>query len=306
MQVLSTPVSGGWASVYVMPNSTGGTTNDHRPLEIYAGSDKQFEINVDTGGNLDVVDFDGSAIASGSQTFTGGVYAHVEVQWGLSDSGEGFIRVWVDGTLDVDVTGISLGSGEEWDSWQIRGAGVLSRDMRVDDLVIQDANGQRLGDGHRIYTVSPDADAGTNEWDPVTGTDHYAMVDDTDPDQSTTRLNSDTLGQREEFTFTLPSITGTIREVVVKALADTDEGNDEPIKLGLRIGGTEDIEEVAYIGPANIYAEFSYPIAGNPNGGLLTEANLSDAVILLESGENSAGNTAAAVTQVWLEIITTA
>lgn len=302
--VLTMAAAGGLAALYVNPN--GSSASNQEVLQILSGSTKQFYLEVDSEGPVQLKDHDDTLLATASTSLTTG-YHHIEVQWLLSDAGIGFCKVWVDGTLEINVSSTDLGSGEEWDSWGVRSSSAFNRSHDWDDLAIQDANGTRLGDGHRIWTASPDSDSGTNEWTPTTGTDHYAMVDDTDPDQGTTLLSASGVGQREEFGFTLPTITGDIRGVVLKVLADRDSTDATcGIKLGLRnAGGTEELsDDLPFIGgvggSGTEYDEYFFDVPGNPDGGEWTVADLEAAVFIMESAKSTAK-----VTQAWLEVLTT-
>ena len=304
---LGTGVAGGIASFYIRAPLAGGAGPIGDFFRVQSGSTTQFALHCTNAAPGVILaktgeDGAGTTIATGTANLdTDGTYNHVEVQWTLSDGTSSVLKVWVDGTLVIDVSGGALGSGEAWDGYG-RESNIVPDGFVIDDFVIQSALGTRLDVDHRIWTVSPDGDGPTNEWFPNGGVDHYARVDDTDPDRTSTVLNSELASARAEFTYTLPAITGAIREVIVKGLVNPDA--DEAIHLGLRIDGDEILSEelYAHIGGVSEFGEFSFAIGGPPAGGSWSVANLTDGVILLESTEN---NTSCVATQIWLEILTT-
>lgn len=299
--VLAAPVAEGKASFYVA-SGTSGTQQEI--FRVFLGATEHFRLS--TGAPPDTIDVidDSGTVATTTATISTS-YHHLEVEWRLSQSLDGYLRVWVDGVLDIDLTGIDLGdsiANSEWDAYGHQAPSSLTDNFDIDDLVLQTSLGRLLGDGHRIWTVLPDADAGVNDWN-STLVDHFASVDDTDPDGDTTTVNTGTAGLREEFTFTLPSITGTIREVAVKALFRSGDTVAGTMKLGLRVDGKEALsgEITAPVDALKYNTEAIFALAGLPGGGLFTEANLANGVIVLEKGDADA----IAVTQVWLEILTT-
>ena len=300
--VLDTPAKGGRAAFYLNHNLGLGSNGECLIFTSTAGV--QFYLDANTNDTLTVRDKDGMSLGSTAITSS---YHHVECAWTLGN-GTGIFRLWLDGELKLDLTGLTLGQGGfDWDGIGMDGVqGTFggSGSYDIDDLVIQSSLGQRLGDGHRIWTVLPDADAGTNEWNPQPPVNHWALVDDTDPDQDGSSLAVNTTGLREEFTFTLPAITGTIHEISVKALgrAINTPGFDALLKVGIRINGAESMSDGLTIPSALSpeWLEANHSLAGAPSGGVLTTADLAGAVLIIETGNGNSLN----VTQVWLEILT--
>lgn len=250
---------------------------------------------------------DDTLLGTSINTFTGtesspGPWLHCEAFWTLGQ-GDGVFKLWVDGTLEIDVSSLTLGHPttdlDDWRIWRVEGVqGFLNANdwIRLDDLVIQDGTGAQLGTGHRIWSVLPDADGAVTEFTPSTGTDHFALVDDTDPDQDATYLLAASANRRDEFTFTLPSITGTIHSVVVKALFRHETGTGT-LRLGMKKGTAEELS--SNFSNGTTYKEATFPVAGNPNGVAWTVASLPGAIIVVEADAD------VRVTQVWLEVLTT-
>lgn len=262
--------------------------------------------------DLRLIDSTGAVLATwdatpiiGTSSSPGPIH-HFEIEWMQDTGGAGTVTVYIDGAAVITVTNLDTPNAD-WDTLILRGptTGFLAGGdwYRRDDIVIQDHIGRLIGDGHRVWTVLPDSDAGLNEWGVSSGSDHSAMVDDAVPDGDTTAVSTNTDGLREEFGFTLPAITGTIREVVVHALSRSGDITAGDLRLGLRHNGVESLSAAITVPvDGQAYHEQMFSLAGPPEGGLWTVAKLEDAVLILEKANAVSLN----VTQVWLEVLTTA
>ena len=299
-KVLATPAIAGVVTGYVSVPNGLVSSDGFTPLAVSLGGTRQLTLSFDEDGVLDVSD-DSGVLGTGTTVLLGdGTQYHVEMAFILSATGgTGVVLVWLDGALEISLSGIDVGPNGTWDEVEIESSS--NRHMMVDDLVVQDALGIQLGDGHRIWTVMPDSDDGTNEWTPSTGTDHFAVVDELD--HSTADILTASSGTfREEFGFTLPAITGVIREVIVHAIVN--HSTPKVVALGLRHGTEETVTAIDLFGASiGFDLDAAVSVAGNPNGGLWALADLATAVIVVERQDASGGNIE--VSQIRLEIITT-
>lgn len=110
----------------------------------------------------------------------------------------------------------------------------------IDDLYVCDqsgsANNDFLGDV-RVDAIYPDGDGAYSEWTPSTGSTHYNLVDETAPN-TTDYVSSDTVGQRDSYTFAdLPAITTvTVHGLQVNAAALNDDAGARSIATFARAG----------------------------------------------------------------------
>lgn len=163
---------------------------------------------------------------------------HFGFEW-LVDLSAGWIRLWIDGFLRLEVTGIRtvtpiyptfIPSIEPVSGLFWAPLGYLG------DMYWGDATGPApwnsfLGDlrveGQTNLTDADSAGGGTyKEWTPSAGTDHGALTDEIPPDDGTTYVEGDTPGERETFKF--PPITlgfGTVFGVqLMPSLAKINPG----------------------------------------------------------------------------------
>lgn len=99
----------------------------------------------------------------------------------------------------------------------------------------------RPGDGDLVvYPVNVDGDNGTNQFT-STGGSHYTEVDETTPDDDTTKLTATATGQTEEFTLeSLPANVTALHAVFARAraAAETADTLSETLTLFTKSGGS--------------------------------------------------------------------
>lgn len=113
----------------------------------------------------------------------------------------------------------------------------------LDDIVINDISGSYNNswpEALKVVRLAPTADAGTNQWTPSTGSDHYAVVDEVPPDM-TDNLKALSSGLVEKFVLQdLPVEAKSIK--VVQAIAFALKGssnNPDRMKLGFELNGSD-------------------------------------------------------------------
>ena len=266
----------------------------------------QRKAGVTSDDKIILLNNDDTLLGESINTFTGapggGTWRHLDMQWTLGQ-GDGTFKLWVNDVLEINVTGLTIGSAaqlNDWRIWRSEGPqGFLSGgdSFLLDDLVFQDGNGFALLDGHRIWQALPGSDT-TQNWTRSAGADNFALVDDPDPDADATYLDS--VNGRDVYGWTAPTITGTIQTVVVKCLVRRPSGA-ETLKLGMILGGDELLSSAITPASTTLWGEEWFTLTAKPGGGIWTQADLDSSEIILE-----ATGTGIRVTQVWVEILTTA
>ncbi len=303
----------GWATFYFQRRLDSGVNAEfivicdtagfpHFWLEV-GNSDRK---SGPTDHQIILLNEDDTLLGTSINTFTGGAsqpgpWVHLELWWKLGQGG-GEFKLWANATLEIDVTGLTMGNTsnqDDWRLWRQEGAqGFLAGgdSHLVDDLVIQDVNGAQLAPGHRVWTSLADSDSST-EFTPQSGGDNFAMVDDIDPDQDVTYVESTGVDDRDIYGQTPPSLSGSVQAVVVKTLARRVTGSGD-IKLGVKLGGSELLS--AAISPdSTLWKEQQVVFVTKPGGGSWSIADVGSAEIIIE-----ATTADVRVTQAWLEILT--
>lgn len=177
----------------------------------------------------------GSAIGSTTFQLNAGTFYWIEWNWTPSSSSTGTFSVWVNGTQIINLTSQTTVNGGATNITAFYFGGSVSH--TYDDLIIQDettgANTTRLGDS-RIETLVPSSDASPNNGTPLTGTSHFAMVDEAQNDGDTSyNTITNTSGQEELYGF--GSLANTSSNIwAIKVVGVMKQVN----------AGTQDIESV--------------------------------------------------------------
>lgn len=151
------------------------------------------------------------------------------VTW-LQESG---VKTNNDNALDTDIDGLLLNSP----------APSSTEDAVFDDVYVLDLlgteNNDFLGD-IKVTTVMPNADGAHTDLTPLSGTDHFAMVDEVPIDEDTTYLHSDVIGHKDSFGFPdLSGDIGTIFGVQASAIARKEEAGHRAARVLTRISGVD-------------------------------------------------------------------
>lgn len=162
-----------------------------------------------------------------------------------ADGTAGVAELWLDGTQVLNVTGVNStrSSPSSLASFCIGDNGIAGpQSSFIDDLVIVDTagttNNGRIGD-HKIVTLQPTSDAGTNNGTPSSGADHYAMVADATWDASTYDTITNTSGQEELFGFADISGSPTnIAAVKVSHISQKTDTGDASLQTVVVSSGT--------------------------------------------------------------------
>lgn len=309
--IVSTTQLSGRATTYWRPFTSSGVNTEFIVIIGTGGvahfwleaGDSARKAGVSDDDKIILLNHDDTLLGETTALFDGlGPWNHIEIFWKLGQ-GDGEFQLWANDTLELNLTGLTLGdpaSLDDWRGWQHDGPqGFLSGgdNSQLDDLVIQDANGFRLFDGHRIWQALPSSDT-TKNWTRSVGADNYALVDDTDPDADATYIDS--VNGRDVYGITAPTITGTIQAVTVKALGRRPSGS-ETFKVGVKVGADESLGDAFTFPSTTLWKEPQAIFTSPPAGGIWTQTDLDNLELIIE-----ATGTGIRITQVWLSVLTTA
>jgi hypothetical protein len=133
-----------------------------------------------------------------------GQWHHIEVRFQVSATAE--VDVWVDETLEINETGVD--THDEGSLPQSPNAFYFyGQDSKsyYDDIVIWDdiGTGQMTAQmgKHLIDTLRPEADGNYTDFTLSTGSDHYAVVDDTGTPADTDHAEASTNTNKDSYTY---------------------------------------------------------------------------------------------------------
>lgn len=175
---------------------------------------------------------------------------HISVDVKIANSG-GWIRVYVDGVQVIDFSGDTDNGGVSFnnavygqadsDSW-LNGSFVY-----FDDIYIDDTTGEAtasLAPDSRFELITPNGNGDYSAWAGNDGnsTDNYLLVDELPPDDDTTYIQTDTLGNQNAVnmtTFTIPA-GWTVAAVIPIAYAKKDDAlGTLDLRVFTRLGSTD-------------------------------------------------------------------
>lgn len=188
--------------------------------------------------------FASTTLATGSTLLVSNWYV-IEVYVSTPDNTTGVVQVKVDGALDIDFEGDTLG-GYAPANFQFvalakpGGTGPLSLFSPslyglFDDFVVDDAAWPGRGG---IELLKPVAAGTTTGLTPSAG-DNYAAVDDVPADDDTTYVESATVDLFDTYALSDCTRAGTVNAVYWWARAKLDEAGAGNIAPVLRVGGTD-------------------------------------------------------------------
>jgi hypothetical protein len=148
-----------------------------------------------------------------------------------------------------------------------------------DDLYIKNEAGYE--DDVRNAAIYPDGDGGTLDWTPNSGVTHFDRVN-TAPVDLTKWLETATPGDMDLWTFTLPSLSGTIVGINISVLARKDDEGTKSFKIVVGTTGTDATSDEFFVSDATPeYYEFSLKL--DPATGLawVPGATITVGVVLI-------------------------
>jgi hypothetical protein len=192
---------------------------------------------------------DNTLLGTGTISLIEDTWHYFEIETTIHDT-TGIIKVYVDGALSLNLTGVDTRNGGTGLVNNIRISGD-NNDILIDDLYIKVGSGETAIGDVRVCTVLPNGAGTTTEWDPSAGS-NYQNVDETNPDDDTTYNSTSTAGEIDLYAFPDIAVTaGTIHGVQVMANCRKDDAGVRDIKLIARPASTNHLS--AAIGATNTY-----------------------------------------------------
>lgn len=195
--------------------------------------------------------------AASTATIALNTYTYVECLVTIHDTA-GVVTVRLDGTTVLSLTGIDTQATGNAVADTIRlgnhGSGPTFQfgTEDLDDVYICDGSGAAphntfLGDC-RVDVLSPTADGAHSAWTPSTGTSHFALVDETAPNDDTDYLSTATAAARDSHAMTdLPSLTTPLILGVQHVMAARkDDAGTRQVKALLKSGATTQAGSVTH------------------------------------------------------------
>lgn len=149
----------------------------------------------------------------------------------------------------------------------------------VDDLYIKNEAGYE-GD-IRVLAAFPSGDGGTLQWTPDSGSTHFDRVN-THPVDVTKFLATATIGDIDLWTFTLPSLPGTIVGVNISVLARKDDEGTKSFKIVVGASGTDASSDEFFVSDVTPeYYEFSLKVDPSTGSAFVPGSTLTVGVKLI-------------------------
>ena len=183
-----------------------------------------------------------------STAINDGSWHHIEVEF-IADPASGTAKMWVDGNLEINQTGVDTSdavSGDlssldqvELHSARSSGAGNL---IVFDDLVVWDDTGTaftgQIG-AHKIEGLAVDGAGASAQFTPSAGA-NYQNVDEANIDDDTTYNQDATVGHKDLFTAgDIPAGALAIRGVMVRTTAKNPDVGTKAFTNKIKRGATE-------------------------------------------------------------------
>lgn len=189
----------------------------------------------------------GTNIGTSTTTFPSGSYTHFVLKVKIHDTA-GTVDLWMNGNLEISLTGVATRNGGTgvYDNirWS-RGSNAFNQlnNLKIDDIYCLDTSGSApwnasLGDVMCLAHY-PTAEGNTIDWDPSTGSDNSALVDETSPNDDTDYNSSSALNDKDTFTTQDLSASGQIFAVQVHVRAKKTATGTGKVATVVRHSGTD-------------------------------------------------------------------
>jgi hypothetical protein len=186
--------------------------------------------------------------SSSSPVIVTNAWRHIECKMVLNNVASGSVEVRLEGAVVVNITGVKTTS-------DITGASTTTIDavsiqsqqdasgpvLYVKDFIVWDgsgaANNNFMG-SCQVYKILPDADDGTLNWTPSTGTTGFNQINDTTPNDDSGYISAPVpLPSPCQFTMSdLPINTSSVRGVMLIHRSRKTDGGDGQLQASLISG----------------------------------------------------------------------
>ena len=221
--------------------------NDSEQFRLVQGTDKILKVAL---GN-------GTIIDTSTLSLTAGAWYYIELKVAFSTTTTGSYELRVDDQLVLSGTDLQTSVNSGTCNQITIGASVSSwnEDLRYDDMYIVDPSFGPSTDFLGpciIKALYPNADTAVKDFTPSTGTDNYAMVDDTTGPSASDYVTSNLLGSKDEYDITeLNELSQTVHGVVLSTAGYKTGTTTVGVKHYVNSNGVESSETFSAIGTTN-------------------------------------------------------
>lgn len=220
------------------------------------------QVGLDSLNRLTLYNDSGSIIATGTTQLNHEVWYYIEVKCDTS----GHAEVHLNGFPEIPSTAGSFDTSIiyiQW-LWQVLGAVTVS----IDDVYVVDTTDGSgpttfLGDVV-VETFFPTSDGHYTQWTPKTGTDHFAMVDETTFDGEATYNYDNTVGHKDSYGIGSALAATTIYAVQVNLAARKQDSGTRGVKALVRQSATDYLSDE--FGLSTDWSIFSWLLNKDPTG----------------------------------------
>lgn len=217
----------------------------------------QVELRLDSSRHL-VVTRNGTVLTTGTTVLALSIWYYIEFKAKI-DPSTGTYEVRLNGAVEISGSGNTRNTTNSTCNQFALRPGFSNH--YFDDIYVLNTTGPPNSDflGEcRIHTTLPNADnttaTGTNKtWTPSTGTNHSALVDETNPNDDTDYISSATAGEIDTFQFPDISPTGTIAGVQAVLCDRKDDAGARTLCAEYRSGAGTNYDGGTSITPGSAY-----------------------------------------------------
>lgn len=212
----------------------------------------QIHLSMGTTGRLQVYcgGFDGGAnspvlLGSSTKEMATGTWNHIELKTVL-DGSAGVVEVYVNGVQWINVSGAdtvavgSTGFGSQV-VFGISGGGCFSSNLWWDDIFTYDEQTGGVHDilgQYGVYTLMPNADTATADWQLSTGSSGFALINEIPPDDDVKFLFTSLTAKESDFNVqALPANIVAVAAVQPTARMRKTDTGDCSVQVGVQRGG---------------------------------------------------------------------
>jgi hypothetical protein len=258
-------------------NYTFRTIRDSGYLKLYSGGDTY-------GVGMTLQD-------TGTTELLDDTWYHVAIDWFI-DGSDGWVRLYLDGLLELEMTGDTTLSGTLTDigsAWfsndQDQTAGAKRWDTAyLDDIIVfsHDEAEPATVEQYQLDWVDPDGAGNYSNWTPTSG-DNYENVDEAEHDSDTTTVSATAAATRDSYAMEAGAGSGQVEGVVPVFVAKRLQATEE-ITPFIRLSSTD--EDGSSETLSSGYARYAEQVFWTkPGGGSWTWTDIGNMEIgILSSG----------------------
>lgn len=186
------------------------------------------------------------------------------IEWLVThDSTSGVVKIAINGNLELELTGIDTQPNDR--EFTLIGFGNGS--TVYDDVYMADGDPSGLDEmagDCRIEVILPESDGTNSGLTPSSGTSHFAMVDDTAPNDDTDYLHGLASGLKDTWNYQVVSGIGEVLGVQVNINARKDSAGLKQLAAIARVGGSDELGDTLTIA-AETYKYYRQIFEKNPD-----------------------------------------